>query len=130
MTMRCRRPRCTGFTLVELLVVLMIAGILFAITLGAATYARGKARESKARSEIERLHGEIQEYTMEYGCLPTNLNQMAGSLSGRFSTDGDGLPLDPWRRPYRYLPDGTRTYRLLSLGPDDTSDADDIVSGG
>lgn len=82
----------TGFTLVELMVVIAMLGILSGIgTMNYVDYLE-KARILKAVAEIEILEKEIMAYQLEYGSLPQTLADM----------DRQDL-LDPWGNPYQYL---------------------------
>ena len=61
-----------GFTLVELLVVILIIGILAGITFTGANFLLGSKDIKKARSEIEGLQLALDQYRSDYGTFPKN----------------------------------------------------------
>ena len=116
-----------GFTLVEMLAVLLIVAILAALVVGGGGYARRKAREGRAVSDLERMKHALTEYQLDRGALPSNIDMagFAAWLPEGFSTN------DPWGHAYVYVKDGAEAFRVFSLGPDGASgsaqtDADNI----
>ncbi len=122
----------SGFSLIEVLMVLIIIGIIIALINGLGGYARRASYEARARADIAKLHIALAHYVRTYDTYPTNLEQNALGrwLPPDFSYD------DPWGRPYRLITD-TNTpdaYFLFSLGADGTNgnaraDADNIETG-
>ena len=102
--------RSRGFSLVELLVVLVILGLLIGIVapnfMGRAEQSRGEV----ARVQIENLHSALKTYRLDVGRYPSTEQGLA-SLMQAPAEDADywhgpylerELPLDPWRNPYQY----------------------------
>jgi general secretion pathway protein G len=83
--------RRNGFTLLELLTVIVIIGLLTTIALPVYTGAVLKARISVATADIARIDGALERYRSN-GALPANLDQL-----------GMGELNDPWDNPYQYL---------------------------
>ena len=124
-----RRP---GFTLIELMAVLVIIGILIALAFGISAYATRAARKAKAAAQIEKLANLIQACLQENGALPLSLNEVTNRLPPGFRFDaGTGEPLDPWDHPYAYRTNSAYSFILFSYGPDGTNSSSDkhIVLG-
>jgi general secretion pathway protein G len=84
--------RYRAFTLVELLIVSLIAGTLAAIALPTYTNYMVKARNNQAMADIREMESKIVGYQVEHGAPPNTLAQVGLSNS-----------LDPWGKPYQYL---------------------------
>lgn len=97
----------SGFSLIELMIVIGIIGTLAAIAIPGLIEYREKARIARAIAEIKGLEKAIYAFAAETGRFPDNLEELAAS--GELS----GLPTDPWGRPYQYVPvEGTPPGRL------------------
>ena len=64
------RQRTTGFTLIELMVVMVIIAMLAAITIGATKYAWAKAANSRAQGEIATMESSLESYRIDNGIFP------------------------------------------------------------
>lgn len=123
-----RRRREGGFTLLEILVVIAILGLLVGLVAPAALRQLGSARVSVARQSIERLGAVLDLYKLDVGVYPGTdpglaalVQRPAGvaAWNGPY-LKGDGVPNDPWNRPYIYRSPSTRQgldYDLCSRGP-------------
>lgn len=121
------RRRSGGFTLLELLVVVVIIGLL-ASYVGPRYFAQiGKSEGATARAQIDGLRKALDTYRLDLGRYPTAEEGLA-ALTKRPAEGGDRwagpylskpAPLDPWGHPYQYTVPGTNgDYALLSLGKD------------
>lgn len=130
-----------GFTLLELLVVIVIIGLLAAYV-GPKYFSQlGKSEVTVAKAQIEAFDKSLDTYRLDVGRYPSaeeGLNAlMAAPPSAGAKWNGPylkkGVPQDPWGRAYQYRSPGTKgEYEILSLGkdgqPGGTGDNADISS--
>ena len=138
-----RRRRQAGFTLIEIMVVMVIIGLLMALV-GPNLIGRSeKAKSQAAAMQIERLGTVLDTFRLDVGRYPTTqegLQVLVQRPMGVDRWDGPylnkGVPKDPWDRPYIYRSPGEagRPYDLYSLGadgaPGGTDNNRDITSWG
>jgi len=119
-----------GFTLLEMLVVIVIIGLLIGLVAPAALRELGGARMSIAKQSIERLGSVLDLYKLDIGSYPTTEQGLAALLAQPAGVDGwngpylkgDRMPRDPWNHPFFYQSPSTRQgleYDLCSGGPND-----------
>ncbi len=115
-----------GFTLLELLVVMVIIGLL-AGYVGPRYFAQiGKSETKVARSQIDALEKALEQYRLDNGHYPTTeqgLNYLNARPANEPRWDGPYLkknvPLDPWGKPYLYRQPGEHgELDLFSYGKD------------
>jgi len=137
------RRRQAGFTLIEIMVVMVIIGLLMALV-GPNLIGRSeKAKSQAAAMQIERLGTVLDTFRLDVGRYPTTqegLQVLVQRPMGVDRWDGPyinkGIPKDPWDRPYIYRSPGEagRPYDLYSLGadgaPGGTDNNRDITSWG
>jgi general secretion pathway protein G len=126
-----------GFTLLELLVVMVIIGLL-AGYVGPRLFAQiGKSEVKAAKAQMDALQKALDQYRIDTGHYPVTGQGLAALVqrpadAPRWSGPylARALPPDPWGRPYQYTSPGSHgDYDLLSLGKDgqpggDGDDAD------
>ena len=106
-----------GFSLVELMVVIVIIGLLATIVIINVMPAADRAAKTKARADIATLEQAIEMYRLDRLAYPPAAEGLQALLAGQYIRR---LPNDPWGHPYRYNvpgPDG-RPYRIVSWGAD------------
>lgn len=125
--------RTRGFTLMELLIVLVIVGLLAALV-GPTLYQQIKpARQSAARAQIENFATALDSFYIDTGRYPTTQEGL-GVLRTR--PEGDAvwrgpylkkeIPTDPWGKPYVYLSPGRNGgYEIVSHGADGREGGED-----
>jgi general secretion pathway protein G len=124
---RERRRGQAGFTLVELLVVLIILGLIAAFAAPRVIKFVGGAKTDSANIQIERISGVLDLYRLQVGRYPDEeegLNALmerpadAPDWDGPYLKKADAL-VDPWGQPYIYrFPGEHGEYDLYSLGAD------------
>ena len=135
------RRRAAGFTLLELLVVIVIIGLLAAYV-GPKYFAQlGKSEVTIAKAQIEAFEKSLDTYRLDVGRYPTTEEGMAALITAPAAATGKwngpylkkALPLDPWGHAYQYRSPGAKgDYEIVSLGkdgqPGGTGEDADIVS--
>jgi general secretion pathway protein G len=117
--------RRAGFTLVELLVVLVILGLLAAVAAPQAMRYLGGARHDAAKLQLQGIATAIDLYRLDVGRYPEVLAALVQRPTGQERWNGPYLRRaeqlqDPWHRPWRYrLPGERGAYDVFSLGADD-----------
>lgn len=112
-----RKPgRNSGFTLIEIMVVIVILGILAAVIVPRVLDRPDTARLVKAKQDLRTLESALNLYRLDNYRYPSTeqglealVNKPSGEPEARNWQPGgyiDRLPLDPWQRPYLYLSPG------------------------
>ena len=122
--------RRSGFTLIEILVVIVVIAILATLVAPNIFQHVGAAKDATAKSQIEMLGAALDAYRLDNGRYPTT-EQGLGSLWEKPTIDPPAnwrapylrkpVPPDPWGRPYMYMSPGQvnpQGYDLLTYGAD------------
>lgn len=128
-----------GFTLVELLLVLVILGALAAIVLPKFAGRSEQAKETAAQTQISSFDVALDAFEVDNGYYPEG----SGGLQSLIVQPADAedwrgpylkknaIPLDPWRNPYIYECPGkynVDTFDLMSMGADGRKGGDDDIT--
>ncbi|MFC1807266.1 type II secretion system major pseudopilin GspG [Candidatus Omnitrophota bacterium] len=129
-----RKP-ISGFTLIELMLVVIIIGALVAMVMPRLTGRSEQARVATAKADIQaNIATALKLYELDNGGFP-NTSEGLGALLNRSTSarnwNGPYLertPLDPWGRKYQYKSPGEhrKDYDLYSLGKDGVESDDDV----
>jgi general secretion pathway protein G len=122
-----------GFTMIELLVVLVILGLLAGLV-GPQFF--GKVDASKVRTaetQVKMLKMALQTYRLDVGSYPVSLSdlQNAPTSAGQYWQGpylGENLPKDPWNNEYQYRLDSNaqQGFYLYSLGADGAEGGEEL----
>jgi len=120
-----------GFTLLELVVVIIVLGLLAGIVAPQVISRLSEAKSTTARTQIEALSVALDGYRLDNGSYPTTEQGLAALREKPTRTPvpanwrgpylRKGVPLDPWGRPYLYRSPGEKNpgaFDLESLGRD------------
>ncbi len=116
------KPVATGFSLVELIVVMVIIGLLSSlVALQTRSYLIA-SKQNAARAEIATIVSALETFYADQSRYPTNEEGIAVLAEGTESIP-DGflkkIPRDPWGNPYEYIsPAGDAPFEILCLGGD------------
>lgn len=139
--MKNSRDGQAGFTLLELLVVILIIGLLTGIVGPRFLSQISKSEVTTARAQMDAFDKALQAYRIDMGRFPTTAEGLS-VLMAPAGADArwrgpylkDMAPVDPWGQPYRYTYPSTRgkDYDLVSYGqdaaPGGVGDAADLLN--
>jgi general secretion pathway protein G len=122
----------SGFTLIEIMVVVVILGILAAIVVPKLLNEPEKARRTSAATQIRSFEEALGIFKLENGFYPSTEQGLqalvekptVGRIPAHYKEGGyiRKIPLDPWGQPYLYLCPGVHgDFDLFSYGPDGES---------
>lgn len=119
-----------GFTLIEIMVVVVILGILAAVIVPRLLGRPDEAKVTKAKVDMKSIEEALGLFKLDNGFYPSTEQGLealvtkpeTGRIPTRFSVDGylKKVPLDPWENPYVYLSPGvhSRDFDMVSYGAD------------
>ncbi|MBD3814238.1 MAG: type II secretion system major pseudopilin GspG [Halothiobacillus sp.] len=115
-----------GFTLIEVMVVVVILAILATIVVPKIMDRPDDARIAKAKQDIRAIDSALQLYKLDNLTYPTTdqglealVKPPANAKNWRQGGYLDRLPIDPWNNPYQYLSPGQHgAFDVYSLGAD------------
>lgn len=122
------RTKASGFTLIEIMVVIVILGILASLIVPRIMSRPEEAKIVKARQDIRALESALELYKLDNGIYPTTDQGLMALVKKPTSTPVPSnwksggyvkdLPMDPWNKPYQYLNPGAHgEIDIFSYGP-------------
>jgi general secretion pathway protein G len=121
-----------GFTLIELMIVIVIIGILATLLIPRIMERPEEARRVKAKMDITAIESALKLYKIDTGVYPTTEQGLAALIKKPETApvpmkwreggylEGNAVPTDPWNNPYYYVsptPEG-KDYEIVSYGHD------------
>ena len=131
-SLRPSRSREAGFSMVELLIVLMFIAIIAAIAMSSAFRAFDTSRLGRTIANMRSASDAIMKYQTDTSSLPAGGLQPVSSIAALLRPVGGAIPLrDGWDHDIYYEPyttaQGLPTFRVYSFGKDGASDG--VVTG-
>ena len=125
----------SGFTLIEILLVVVIIGILAAVAIPRLGGRVKQAQVAAAQADVNNIGMALRLYEVDNGAYPGSLQGLVASPGAVPNWRGPylekGVPNDPWGNGYIYASPGSRNpngYDLHSMGPDGAESGDDICN--
>jgi general secretion pathway protein G len=124
-----------GFTLIELIVVVVILALLAAVVGPKIAGKLSQSKEKIAKIQISQLEGALQYFSFEIGRYPTTAEGLEALVRDPGTSEAwkgpyleKELPKDPWQKPYVYRYPGTHgDFDLFSVGPDGIEGTEDDI---
>ena len=121
-----RTPRQAGFTLIEIMVVVVIIGLLATMILPNVLGRQEQAFQVKAKADVRAISSQLSLYKIDNFSYPSTSEGIQALVSNPGSKKGwrgylDKKPLDPWENEYQYLMPGQKNpskYDIWSFGAD------------
>jgi len=124
---RATRAHQSGFTLIEIMVVVVVIGLLVAMLAPTVFNKVGQAEQTRISQDLRVIEGALKFYRLDNYRYPTQqqgLQALVDKPTGAERWNGpylEQLPLDPWGVPYRYRNPAqqAREFDIYTLGADD-----------
>lgn len=124
-----RKQRMSGFTLIEIMVVVVILGILAAVVVPKIMDRPDQAKMVRAKADVRAIESALNMYKLDNHRYPASDQGLAALVEKPSGSDGaknwkqggylDSVPKDPWGNEYRYLNPGQHSsIDVYSLGAD------------
>jgi len=134
-----KRRREKGFSLIELMVVIVILAAIASIVGPRLFKNVGKAKRGTARTQMAQIEAALDGFRLDVGRYPTSSEGLTALERDPGVKGWDGpylkkaVPMDPWQNPYIYVSPGSRAeFELSSYGldgqPGGTGEGEDITN--
>ncbi len=133
--MFARAKGTDGFSLIEVLIVLVIISLILGLVGPRVFKGQKKGEKLAAKSQIELFGGSLDQLRLDTGNYPSSSEGLAALLTnpGMDGWDGpylkkESIPHDPWKNDYVYRYPGSHgEYDLYSMGPDGQDGTEDDI---
>lgn len=118
---RLSAKRNAGFSIAELMVVILIIGLLSTVVVPKVLDRLSDAKSGKVKADLPAIAGALDQYMISNGRFPESLEDLVTpDENNRVWLNQKTVPKDPWGSEYEYLPPagGSTDYELFSLGRD------------
>ncbi|PID33712.1 MAG: type II secretion system protein GspG [Thiotrichales bacterium] len=135
-TQSISRSQALGFTLLEVMVVVVILAVMAAAVIPNIIGSMEKAKTDRAKVDITSVQGSLETYKMENYQYPSTeqgiealVNKPSGEPEAKnWRNYNKKLPMDPWGNPYHYLNPGIKgDIDIYSAGPDGVAGNEDDI---
>jgi general secretion pathway protein G len=120
-----KQNKAAGFTLIEILLVVVIIGMLATIAAINVPKFLGQGREGKAKADVSSISTALHLYNMNEGKYPASLSALQEGNDPYMQS----IPKDPWGKDYNYTVGSSRKglrFEIYSFGEDGVQSGDDI----
>jgi general secretion pathway protein G len=123
MMSRLASRKSKGFTLIEMLIVIVVIAILALIVIPRLLGAGRKAKEAALKGDLHQIRNALQQFEADCGDYPTALDQLMTAIADG-DLGGNGIALDAvaWQGPYLRTPDGAMIVDPFTAAADWTYD--------
>ncbi len=125
------RPGQRGFTLIEIILVLVLIGGIVAFAASRILGGGDRAKVNLAKAQVQTLAEKVQQFEMDTGGLPNSLDELVsqpGNATGWLGPYAKtGELKDPWQHPFDYhVPGDGQPFDLVSYGRDGKPGGDSV----
>lgn len=118
-----RKPTSQGFSLIELLLVLLLLGLIFSLVVPSIIGRSESAKHDIANSQVDRLSMAVETFYLDTGRIPNDLRALVDNPGDVSNWNGEyvkeSLLTDPWGNPYQYRAPGEHgEFDIYSYGRD------------
>ena len=132
---RCERRISlrSGFTLIEVMLVLVILSVIMGLVVVNASSVLGRNKESAAKTQVQMLGNHVNTYLLTVGSLPSSLSDLYEQPSNipdptKWSRIiQEPVQPDPWNNPYELKVSGN-DFEIRSYGPDGQANTQDDIT--
>lgn len=125
-SMKTLRSNRQGFTLIEILIVVMIIGLIASLVSANLMGRFDKAKEETTKAQVEMLAASVMAFTLDVNRCPVSLQELVQSQDPKWRgpyLSKNTVPRDPWDKEFQYKCPGEHgRFDLYSLGPNGVLD--------